>query len=183
MPVVVDAGVAPSVSVAPLPKPAPVTRSGKAWPFHTWNRAEAMTFNAFDMKPQVQLRAIDDNGWSPHIVERKPLTDTQAKQSVDLVTKTQGDVSVSKCPFPRHAVVLYEDDAPVASINVCFSCGDILLWPRWEPAPDWEKMTDKQRKEQDLKSAKQMKAYEQVFPTWKTFFRDEVGFPIDGTFR
>ena len=41
-------------------------------------------------------------------------------------------------------MVLYEVAVPVASINVCFSCGDIMLWPRWEPAPDWEHLSAKQ---------------------------------------
>jgi hypothetical protein len=80
-------------------------------------------------------------------------------------------------------VVLYDGDVPVASINVCFECGDILLWPRWEPRPDYSSMTDKQWKEQELRNAKQIKLYEKVFPKWKVFFQDEVGFSIDAHYR
>ncbi len=135
------------------------------------------------MREHVQLHAYEDDGWSTHLADRKPLTNTQAKRAVELVTKTQGEVEVSKCPFPRHSVVLYDGDLPVASIDICFTCGDILLWPSWETRPDPEKMTDKQLKEFAQRSAAQMKLYEKVFPSWKTFFRDEVGFPIDTQYR
>ncbi len=170
-------------SDASAARPAPITRAGKVWPFHPWDHAEAVAFNAFAMRPGVQLRAYDESGWTKHLVDRKPISDAQARQAVDLVGKTDGDVEVSKCPFPRHAVVLYDGAVPVASINVCFSCGDIMLWPRWSPAPDWDSMTDKQMKEHALRSERQMKLYEKVFPSWKTFFRDEIGFPIDGDYR
>lgn len=174
-----------SATAAPPPvpaTPAAVARSGKTWPFHAWDHAEAVTFNQIPMRERVRLYAYDDGGWSPLLVDRKPLTETLAKEAVDLVTRTQGGVDVSKCPFPRHAVVLYEREVPVASINVCFTCGDILVWPDWEPPPDWDKLTDEQRKKQMLRSEKQLKLYEKAFPRWKTFFRDEVGFPIDATY-
>jgi hypothetical protein len=91
---------------------------------------------------------------------------------------------MTKCPFPRHAVVLYDHDVPVASVNVCFECGDILLWPRLgPPAIDWDKLTPAQTKkalaELEADGAKKQKLFGQVFPKWKTFFRDSVGFPID----
>ena len=163
----------------PSPPPPPVTRTGKVWPFHAWDRAEAVTFNQFRMRPGAPLYAYDEKGWSPHLVDRKPITGAQAKTAVDLVDQTQGDVAVSKCPFPRHAVVLYEGEVPVASINVCFSCGDILLWPRWSPAPDWEKMTKKQLAEHELHQKKQLVMYDKAFPRWKELFRDGIRFPID----
>jgi hypothetical protein len=82
-------------------------------------------------------------------------------------------------------VVLYEGDIPVASINICFECGDILLWPRWEqkPEPDWSNLTDKQWKEIELESAKKLKLYKKAFPKWKVFFRDEIGFSIDARYH
>lgn len=109
----------------------------------------------------------------------------RAKKAVGYVTQTLGGVDVSKCPFPRHAVVLYDGDVPVASINVCFECGDILIWPPWDqkPEPDYEKMTDKEWKARELFYERKMKLYEKAFPKWQAFFRDEVGFPIDRSFR
>lgn len=179
-----DAGATTADSGRDVPPPGPppqkVARSGKTWPFHAWNRAEAVTYNQFPMRPGVQLLAYDDiHGWSSHLVDRKALDDTKARRAVELVTATNGDVEVSKCPFPRHAVVLYEDAVPVATINVCFSCGDIILWPPWETPPNWDKLTDKEMKERMARHDKQLKLYEKTFPKWKTFFTTDVGFTID----
>ena len=131
------------------------------------------------MRPGVQLLAYDDHGWTEHAGQRTPLDSRNAQRSVELLKETDGDVAVSKCSFPRHAVVLYEGDVPVASINVCFECGDIVLWPAWKPEPEWNKLTDKQRKALDAARAQQMKRYEEVFPKWKQFFRDDVGLPLE----
>ncbi len=135
------------------------------------------------MRSRTQLRAYDDAGWSRHIAARKPIDDSLARTAVALVRKTNGGVGVSKCPFPRHAVVLYDGDTPVASINVCFECGDILLWPAWEPEPDWDAMSDREMKRYQRKLAAQMKRYAAVFPRWQAFFRDDVGYPIDADYR
>jgi hypothetical protein len=177
----IDAGAneGPTATPDASAPPAPVKRTGKTWPFHAWDRAEAVTFNQFPMRRGARLYAYNEHGFSSHIVDRRPLDDARAKKAVDLVTQTNGDVNVSKCPFPRHAVVLYEREVPVASINVCFECGDILLWPRWAQEPGWSNLTDKEVKALELRTAKQMKLYEKVFPKWEVFFRDEVGFPID----
>lgn len=165
-------------------KPPPVERSGKTWPFHGWDRAEAFTFNRFRMRPGAPFRIYDDEGWSKHVGDRKPLDATLAKQAVDLVLAGKSELEMTKCPFPRHAVVFYDHDIPVASVNVCFECGDILLWPRWgKPEADWDKLTDAQKKkalaELEAESTRKQKLFDQVFPKWKTFFRDSVGFPID----
>lgn len=175
-----DVGAAPKFHADdPSGPPAPVERTGKTWPFHTWTRAEAVTFNQFRIRSEAPLRAYDEKGWSPHIVNHKRLDETLAKKAIEIVTAHEGDVSVSKCPFPRHAVVLFDEDVPVASINVCFQCGDIVLWPRWSPAPDWSTMSSAQQKAQMARNEKQLKRYEQVFPRWKKFFADDVGFSID----
>lgn len=168
---------------APAAPPQPVARAGKAWPFHAWDRAEAVTFNHLSYRPRVSLYAYDEQGWSPHLVDRKPLALADAKRAVELVVATEGDVEVSKCPFPRHAVVLYERETPVASINVCFECGDILLWPRWESASTAPSMNAQQMAAFERRAAKQMKLYDKTFPRWQAFFRDQVGFPIDARYE
>lgn len=178
-PPAIDAG-----TTATPAKPAPVERTGKTWPFHAWDRAEAFTFNRFPMREHTPFRIYDDNGWSEHIADKKPLDAGLAKQAVDLVLAGKSELEMTKCPFPRHAVVLYDHDVPVASINVCFSCGDILLWPYLGAAKvDWDKLTDAQAKkalaDQEVEYKRKQKAFDQVFPKWKTFFRDSVGFPID----
>lgn len=177
---VVDAGIARP------PPPPPVARSGKVWPFHAWTRAEAVAFNELSYRPRVQLRAYDDAGWSPLVTRKKPLSAAEAQEALKLVNDTLGDVEVSKCPFPRHAVVLFDGDVPVASINVCFQCGDILVWPAWTDPPldwaHWDQLTVGQRHTLEAMQKKKLALHEHYFPQWKTFFRDKIGFPIDAKY-
>ena len=152
---------------------------GKVWPFRAWDRAEAFTFNHVPFGPGAPLRVYDAaHGWSDKIVERRPITAGQAERAVGWVRETSGDVEVSKCPFPRHAVVLYAGDAPVGTINVCFECGDILVWPAIDPpvADDDASPAAERRREQATK--KKLAAYDRVFPRWQQFFRDELEFPL-----
>ncbi len=175
------AAVTPAAATPTAATPAaPVARQGKLWPFHRWSRAEAVRFNEFPLRPAVPLYACSDRGLSPHIVERIPISLALAQRAVELLQRTRGAVEVSKCPFPRHAVILYDGDVPVASINVCFSCGDILVWPKWDavPEPDWDHMTNAARAAYEAAQKAAMSAYEQTFPLWKTYFRDLIGFPI-----
>ncbi|MDC0715498.1 hypothetical protein [Nannocystis bainbridge] len=174
---------APSASPPAPPEPAiesptpveskpsePLTPS-KTWPFVVWDRAEAFTFNHLLYGPGIPLRVWDaTSGWSPKIVDRKPVTPEQASHAVEWVVATRGDLEVSKCAFPRHAVVLYAGDTPVGSVNVCFECGDILVWPAFE-APATGPAAERRH-------SQQMKAYKRVFPQWQRFFRDELGFPL-----
>ncbi len=130
-----------------------------------------------------QLRAYDDSGWSPLVTKKKPLSTAEAQEALKLINDTLGDVEVSKCPFPRHAVVLFDGDVPVASINVCFQCGDILVWPSWTTPPldwaHWDQLTVGQRHTLEAMQKKKLSLHEHFFPAWKAFFRDKVGFPID----
>lgn len=172
-----DASNAEAAAVDAGP-PAPVTRTGKVWPFHAWTRAEAIAFNEFPIRPGVQTVAYGPLGWARDLGARKALTPPQAKTAVDLVVATEGSVDVSKCPFPRHAVVLFDRELPVASINVCFECGDIRVWPSFAPEPDWDKLSAKERAALEKRYARQQKFYESAFPKWQAFFRDE-GFVVD----
>ena len=165
-------------SVSP-PERAPGTTT-EQWPFQAWDRAEALTFNEFGRRRGVPLRVYQEDGWSEHIGKRKPIDHELTTEAMALVRATEGGLEVSKCPFPRHAVVLYLGDRPVASINVCFECGDILLWPRWRTEPDWEGMDDAQWAAHQRQMEARMAVYERVFPKWQSFFRDRVGFPLTG---
>lgn len=173
---------APPAAAAAQPEPAaeppptadkpstPLTPS-KTWPFVAWDRAEAFTFNHVAYGPGIPLRVYDaTTGWSPEIVERAPISADQAGRAVDRVVATRGTLEVSKCAFPRHAVVLYAGDTPVGSVNVCFECGDILVWPDFEPPASGPTAERRHRQ--------QMKAYKRVFPEWERFFRDDLGFPL-----
>lgn len=166
----VAASVATSTtSEAPAAPPRPLTPS-KTWPFVVWDRAEAFTFNHVAYGPGVQLRVYDGQAWSPKIAARRPISAQQGQRAVQWVVATRGEIEVSKCPFPRHAVVLYAGETPVGSVNVCFECGDILVWPEFEPPPA--------EGQEERRSRLQMAGYKKVFPRWEKFFRDELGLPL-----
>lgn len=171
------ASSAPSASDPPAPPPAPVERAGKVWPFHDYVSAEAVVFNQFEIKPGVQFVAYNDQGWNRHIAKRQKISPAQMKAAVDLINDTKGGVVVSKCAFPRHAIVLFDaDDVPIASINVCFQCGDILIWPHWtKPPHDWEKLENNMMRNAEVR----MRRYDIAFPKWKKLFRDKLGFGPD----
>lgn len=136
----------------------------KAWPYVAWDRAEAIVYNQMPYGPDIPLRAWDaEHGFSPNIKSRAPVTQAQAEAAVKNVAATGGEIEVSKCAFPRHAIVFYAGETPVASVNVCFSCGDILVWPPVTPA---------------MSSRRQLAAYDKVFAKWKLFFGKELGFDL-----
>jgi hypothetical protein len=152
-------------------KPSTPLTPSKTWPFVAWDRAEAFTFNQVAYGPGIPLRVYDATaGWSPKIAERAPISADQAGRAVERVVATRGTLEVSKCAFPRHAVVLFAGDTPVGSVNVCFECGDILVWPDFEPPASGPTAERRHRQ--------QMKAYKRVFPEWERFFRDDLGFPL-----
>jgi hypothetical protein len=114
---------------APDEAPRSVERATSTWPYRAWDRAEAITFNRGKLQHPVKLRVVDGDGWSPEVATRQPMSLKQARRAAALVEVAGGDFLVSNCPLPRHAVVLYDGDEPVGSANVCFTCGDILVWP------------------------------------------------------
>lgn len=169
------AGVAEAVTPAPVSEAPvqPLTRT-RVWPFVAWDRAEAIGFNHVAYGPGVPLRAYAEaTGWSPKIVERRAISREQGARAVEWVVATRGEIEVSKCAFPRHAVVLYAGATPVGSVNVCFECGDILVWPEFEPPPAEDTSAGYERR-----FRRQMAGYKRVFPQWERFFRDELGLPL-----
>lgn len=152
--------------------PAKPPQKIATWPFTAWDRAEAIAFNHVAYGPGIALRAYDEaHGWSPKIALRRPISGQQGARAAEWVIATRGEIEVSKCAFPRHAVVFYAGDTPVGSVNVCFECGDILVWPEFEPAPG-------SQKQQERRTRQQLAAYKQVFPRWERLFRDELGFSL-----
>jgi hypothetical protein len=168
--VVIDAGI----DAAP---PDPPLVKSKTWPFVVWDHAEAFAFNHVEYGPDIPLRVYDEaNGWSKNIVEHKPIDQALAKHALELVLATRGEIEVSKCPFPRHAIVFYAGSRPVGTVNVCFTCGDILVWPDVQPPYDWSTAAGERRAMRDMK--KRMPLYDKVFPQWEKLFRDDVGYPL-----
>jgi hypothetical protein len=143
------------------------------WPFFAWDSARAYAFNLRAPGPGHPLRVYDEaKGWNPTISIDKELSRERADRAVALLNETQGEMLVSKCPYPRHAVVLFANGVPVGSINVCFTCEDILIWPPWSRDPGWE------LKKQNM-YPKLMKRHASVLGDWKRFFSESAGIPDD----
>lgn len=142
------------------------------WPFFSWTRVTAYTFNRYEPKRAELLVFSEASGWNESRVEGPTLSGAQTQAALSMLETTQGQLVVSKCAFPRHALVFFQGEVPVASINVCFECGDILIWPAYRQTPDWQ-----ERKTERM--GKLMKAYDRVFPKWETFFDAELGLPKD----
>lgn len=148
----------------------------------TWDRAEAVLFNHIPYGPGIEgyaLRAWDsEHGMNPSIVERKPIETAIAIRAVELVNATGGGVDVSKCAFPRHAVVFYRGNQPVASVSVCFACGDILVAPDPRSSIDEQSITPSDDDADSAAYDARMAIYQQVYPKWQALFRDDIGFSI-----
>jgi len=99
------------------------------WPPSKWSHARAYTYNFTPYGPGKKLRIWDAKGWSENIKQTIDIDQKQAQTAISLLHRTQGEVQASKCPFPRHAVVFFNGEDPIASINICFSCTDILIHP------------------------------------------------------
>lgn len=144
-------------------KPATVKRSGKTWPFHTWDHAEAVVMNWSAYGPDSDRHAYDELGWTQRLAYRAPLGAEIAQKSVALAVRQGGDILLTKCPVPRHAIVLFDGDTPIASINVDFACQNVLLWPAVPP------------------KGGQALAYElakELVPEWRDVFEGQLHFPM-----
>ncbi len=161
------------------PPPPPVARKGKVWPYHDWDKAVAVEYNHVEAGPHETLLAYDDRGWSRRVVRKSAITAQQANEALTLAKAGGGDLLVSKCPFPRHAVVFMDGDVPVASVNVCFSCGDVLLWPEWPGRTLKENATDIELKRFEIAQQKVEALHAKTYPKWKVFFRDGLAMPLE----
>lgn len=181
--------------------------TAREWPFAEWSYAKAYTFNFVGYGPGQSLYIFRDGTWNESIRSTHKLSREQAQEAFDLTDRLRGEMWVSKCPFPRHAVVFFNDnDEPVGSVNVCFSCGDILVWPPYysdDEEPDEELkdsvkvppekreayqaaldvMTKDVKGDPWLPSAEDSPAiqlvYFEVMPAWERFFRDDLGVPLE----
>jgi hypothetical protein len=148
-------------------------RAHKAWPFHVWDGARAYAYNLAPYGPDPTLRVYEQaKGWDDSIAVERELTRAQAEEALRMLGSTQGEMLVSGCAYPRHAVVLFSGDVPVGSISVCFECGDILIWPPFDPDPHWPAKKRKLYK-------RLMPLYDRVFPQWQKLFEQDLGIPTD----
>ncbi|MBL4633629.1 MAG: hypothetical protein JKY56_07145 [Kofleriaceae bacterium] len=145
----------------------------KKWPFYKWDSARAVLYNLNEEHDAISLHSWSPKfGLNPSAHLQPELTQAQAKSALKLLAATQGALNVSKCAFPRHGIVFYSKGVPIGSIDLCFECGDILIYPPYRQAPDWQ---DTKIKMYD----KLLKRYDKVFPKWKKFFGGELGLAPD----
>lgn len=159
-------------------------KTEKTWPYVKWVSAKAYTYNFFKRRYGVPYRVYSEKkGWSPYIRSVVPLNSEQAKRALQWTTDLRGDFYASKCPFPRHAVVFFNKAGkPVGSVNVCFECGDILVWP---PLKRSKQEVAIEQKQNDIYYDKgnpkpdRLKTYDRVFVEWKKYFGRQLGMPVD----
>ena len=148
----------------------------QSWPPSPWKTAKAYAFNQQEFGPGVELYAYREGVWSTNITQEKDLTAQQANDALELAHRLGGTLQVSKCAFPRHAVVFFDEQKqPVASINVCFQCGDILVWPPYSAALDWNQQRFSQQGSQDMPLI--FEAHTQVLPLWSTILIEQLMLP------
>ena len=174
------AGMAALITVVfdagPAPGQAPKTREDAGatngrWPFRSWAYAKAYVFNFFPVRRGVQLGILEDGRWNPKITLTKPVPKSVAAQVIANVTATKGTFRPSACPFfPRHAFVFFDArDKPVATVDICFQCGDLIV------SPDFEKSWD--AKHGYSVSKADWKAYEAALKSYRTIVSG-LGMPI-----
>jgi hypothetical protein len=97
-----------------------------------WSHARAYTYNFVRYGPRSGRIRVFDGEWNSALRQVITLSKEQAEAALELTHRTAGEILASKCAFPRHAVVFFDAaDRPLASVNVCFSCSDVLVWPRY----------------------------------------------------
>ena len=111
----------------------------RPWPPLKWDNAKAYVFNA-ELGPNGKTDVhIWNATWSDSIQEVIPLTTAEAELSLELIHRGGGTFVLTKCPIvPRHAVVYFDGDQPVASWSLCFECGDALTWPSYHATREEE---------------------------------------------
>lgn len=158
-----------SQTAAPAPSPRPKLKAVKAtsFPFRPWSYAKAYTYNFFAMQPVPTRVYSNEHGWSPHIRSEQVISDAHAKRAAELAAVTRGSIELTKCTFPRHAIIYFDnEDKPVASLDVCFDCEAVLAWPDYDKPEsfNYERMGQK---------------FEKTLPLWRRLFEHDLKLPID----
>jgi hypothetical protein len=139
-----------------------------AFPFAPWSYAKAYTYNFFPDRPSQRVVVTKDGTWSPHIRSEQRIDDRIAQNAAQLTASTQGSIELTKCTFPRHAIVFFDaSDKPVAAANVCFDCEGLLVWPDY-PHPE---TFDHERAARTFEK--------KALPDWRQLFATGLGLPID----
>jgi hypothetical protein len=162
-----------------VPIGACVHRTRSHWPPSTWDRAEVVLFNHVRDGPEIPRVAFGHRGWSPHVVERRPIDIALAFRAVALVSEVRGDAIMTKCPFPRHAIVFFNGETPVASANFDVAGRDLIIWPGYgltdeEESARWQFRAS----EQDPETVMAAWVFEYDSGRWLDLFK-EAGVAVD----
>ena len=104
------------------------------WPYVKYSYAKAFGFNMHNAKnPRSVSGSIiqRDGSLNSNVYFESKLSEKEAAKVQQQVERAEGTRILTKCPFqPRHAVVFFgENDEPLAAMNVCFSCQDMVAQP------------------------------------------------------
>ena len=146
------------------------------WPFTEWSYTKAYTYNFVEAGPRYQMTVFSEDGQlNPYLRSEKSITNNQALEVQKQVNTTRGTVMVSKCPFPRHAVVFFNDkDRPVGEVGVCFECGDIIAHPDFDIPPNEKYAVDTKTGELKI-----MPLYDSSYKFFEGFFQKVFKETID----
>lgn len=164
----------PSYILPSTPQFGPETR--RKWPFTEWTTAKAYAYNMTNFGPGASLFVYREGEWNSSIVKEIALTESQAQAALELNHRLGGDVRVSKCAFPRHSVVFFDNDnQPVGSVNVCFECGDILVWPPYYN--ENEDLSFRYAQAENAEMPTFIDFHEKTLPVWEDLLMTTVGLP------
>ncbi|MCP4443234.1 MAG: hypothetical protein GY810_30390 [Aureispira sp.] len=107
------------------------------WPYKAYKYAKIYGYNIGKPKDlprkdgRMQMAIVNKEGvFNPNIKYTEGISIELAEKVQKHVEKMEGTRILSKCFFPRHAIVLFDvNDDVVARVEVCFTCEDVRVVP------------------------------------------------------
>ena len=121
--------------VAPTVETSRITRDTDEWPFQSWRRAHAYTFNFVPEGSGIQTTLYSPwDGWNDRLRSEHALNRDAAVEIAAAITAMRGGVAFSKTQFPRHGIAFFDDDSrdPVGVVSIGFPDQTIHVWPDFE---------------------------------------------------
>ena len=120
--------------------------TNKMWPFKSFAYVKAYAYNLasvgtiYKRTGSNNMKLIYKNGQlNSEVAFSKTLNNKEIDDVRLQIEKIEGTRMYSKCFYPRHGIVFYDSDSQaIARIEVCYTCGDLLVIPDLD-IPDEEK--------------------------------------------
>ncbi len=180
------AGAAETIETPPALKEVvisiPLPQEGRRpWPKQAWSYAKAYSYNFVPFGPGQNAYLYREGKWNEKIEKSIDINKEQADYALSLVHHTAGSIESSGCVFPRHGIVYFNQaDEPVASINYCFSCEGVLVWPPYfdSPKEEADKYALSVSRDGDDSEPQPLvvEIYEQLRPSWENLFLEVLAF-------